>query len=157
MNRVILIGRLTKDPELRYSGNNVPFCPFTLAVDRFNRDEHNGPTADFIRVVVFNRQAENLNKYIKKGEQIAVEGRIQTRSYDNENGQRVYVTEVIASRIMFLSNRTSNNEAPSFREDNIKPSDMKSSNSYEEFGQGLDKFDNIDDFLTDDSSYDTPF
>lgn len=101
MNVVVLIGRLTRDPELRYipeTQNAV--CTFTLAVDRpMSRDRQ----ADFIRITVFGRQAENCAKFITKGRQVAVEGRIQTGSYQNKNGDTVYTTDVIANRVEFLS------------------------------------------------------
>ena len=101
MNVVVLIGRLTRDPELRYipeTQNAV--CTFTLAVDRpMSREKQ----ADFIRITVFGRQAENCAKFITKGRQVAVEGRIQTGSYQNRNGDTVYTTDVIANRVEFLS------------------------------------------------------
>ena len=99
MNVVVLIGRLTRDPELRYipeTQNAV--CTFTLAVDRpMSREKQ----ADFIRITVFGRQAENCAKFITKGRQVAVEGRIQTGSYQNKNGDTVYTTDVIANRGKF--------------------------------------------------------
>lgn len=96
MNQVILIGRLTKDPELRETSNGKPVASFTLAVDKF------GEGADFINCVVWNKQAENLAKYQKKGGQIGVSGRLQTRDYDDEKGNKRYVTEVIADSIEYL-------------------------------------------------------
>lgn len=102
MNSVILIGRLTRDPELRYTqGSNLAVATFTLAVDRQKKEGENG-SADFIRIVVYGKQAENCNKYLVKGRQAAVNGRIQTGSYTNKSGDRVYTTDVIASRIEFL-------------------------------------------------------
>jgi single-strand DNA-binding protein len=96
MNQVILIGRLTKDPELRETNNGKPVASFTLAVDKF------GEGADFINCVVWNKQAENLAKYQKKGGQIGVSGRLQTRDYDDEKGNKRYVTEVVADSIEYL-------------------------------------------------------
>lgn len=96
MNQVILIGRLTKDPELRETSNGKPVASFTLAVDKF------GEGADFINCVVWNKQAENLAKYQKKGGQIGVSGRLQTRDYDDEKGNKRYVTEVVADSIEYL-------------------------------------------------------
>ena len=96
MNQVILIGRLTKDPELRETSNGKPVASFTLAVDKF------GEGADFINCVVWNKQAENLAKYQKKGGQIGITGRLQTRDYDDEKGNKRYVTEVIADSIEYL-------------------------------------------------------
>ncbi|MEE3413722.1 MAG: single-stranded DNA-binding protein [Bacteroidales bacterium] len=99
MNQVILIGRLTKDPELRETSNGKPVASFTLAVDKF------GEGADFINCVVWNKQAENLAKYQKKGGQIGITGRLQTRDYDDEKGNKRFVTEVIADRIEYLGEK----------------------------------------------------
>ncbi len=102
LNRVILIGRLTKDPELRYTPQGIAVAQFTLAVDRgfsSNREERE---ADFIPIVVWRQQAETCANYLRKGRLAAVEGRIQVRNYDNNEGRRVYVTEVIADNVRFL-------------------------------------------------------
>lgn len=101
MNNVVLIGRLTKDPELAYGGQNsdIAVCRFTLAVDRPTQDK----AADFIRIVVFRKQAENAKQYLAKGRQCAVEGRIQTGSYKDREGKTVYTTDVVAHRVEFLT------------------------------------------------------
>ena len=115
MNKAILIGRLTRDPELRTtpSGRNV--CSFSVAVNRTYSNANGEREADFINCVVWDKQAENLAKYQKKGNQIAVEGRIQTRNYDDKDGKKVYVTEILASNISFLDAKgTSNGEVSSF-------------------------------------------
>lgn len=100
MNKIILIGRLVRDPELSYTQGGKAVCKFTLAVDR----PYNGESkeADFINTVVWNKAGENAAKYLAKGRQTAVEGRLQIRSYDGEDGKRRYVTEVIAERVVFL-------------------------------------------------------
>ncbi|CAI6064179.1 single-stranded DNA-binding protein [Cohnella sp. JJ-181] len=106
LNRVILIGRLTKDPELRYTPAGVAVAQFTLAVDRpFSRDSGGGERereADFIPVVTWRQLAETCANYLRKGRLAAVEGRIQVRNYENNEGRRVYVTEVIADNVRFL-------------------------------------------------------
>lgn len=102
MNRVILVGRLTKDPELRYTNTNIPVAQFTLAVNRRFTGTNGERQADFINCVVWRQQAENLGKFIKKGGLIGVEGQIQTRTYDEPNGQRRYITEVVCDSISFL-------------------------------------------------------
>ncbi|RUS48799.1 single-stranded DNA-binding protein [Cohnella sp. AR92] len=111
LNRVILIGRLTKDPELRYTPAGVAVAQFTLAVDRpFSRDNggEREREADFIPVVTWRQLAETCANYLRKGRLAAVEGRIQVRNYENNEGRRVYVTEVIADNVRFLeSNRES--------------------------------------------------
>lgn len=102
MNQTQLIGRLTKDPELKYSPSGVPVVRFTLAVNReMKRDE-----ADFINCIAFNKVAESLANYQKKGSRIGVVGRIQTGSYENQQGQRIFTTDVIANSIEFLDNRS---------------------------------------------------
>ena len=101
MNKVILIGRLTKDPDLRYTQSGAAVCSFTLAVDRpFTQGGEK--QADFINIVVWNKAAENCAKYLAKGRQAAVEGRLQIRSYDGNDGQKRWVTEVVADRVEFI-------------------------------------------------------
>ena len=102
MNNVVLIGRLTKDPQLRYtSGNNTAVASFTLAIDRPVKQGEQ-KQADFPRVIVFGRQAESCEKYLEKGLRVGVSGRIQTGSYQNRNGDTVYTTDVVANRVEFL-------------------------------------------------------
>ena len=105
MNKAILIGRLTKDPELRTTPTGRNVCQFSIAVSRNFTNANGEREADFINCVVWDKQAENLVKYQKKGNQIAVEGRIQTRNYDDKDGKKVYVTEILASNISFLDSK----------------------------------------------------
>lgn len=109
MNNVVLIGRLTRDPEIRYAQSEMAVCTFTLAVDRpYSRNRRDGDqTADFIRINTFGSQAENCHKYLAKGRKTAVQGRIQTGSYKNKNGDTVYTTDVVANRVEFLEYRDS--------------------------------------------------
>ena len=112
MNKAILIGRLTRDPELRYTSSNRAVCQFSIAIDRpFTNQSTGQREADFINIVAWVKTAENVGKYMTKGRLIAVEGRIQTRNYDNNEGKKVYVTEVVASNVQFLEskNATTNN------------------------------------------------
>ena len=110
MNSVILIGRLTRDPELSYTPNQTEMCKFTLAVDRPKiNGEDKG--ADFIRITVWGLQGDRCGKYLSKGRQVAVMGRIQTGSYKNRNGDTVYTTDVVADRVEFLGNAHSANFA----------------------------------------------
>lgn len=102
LNKVILIGRLTRDPEFRYTPTGVATCSFTLAVERNYSNSKGEREADFIPVVTWRNTAETCAKYLRKGLLTAVEGRIQVRSYDNNEGRRVYVTEVIADNVRFL-------------------------------------------------------
>ena len=102
MNSVVLIGRLTRDPELSYTPSQTAVCHFSIAVDRPRRNgEDQG--ADFIRITVWGRQAETCDRYLSKGRQVAVLGRIQTGSYKNREGATVYTTDVVADRVEFLS------------------------------------------------------
>ena len=107
MNRVILMGRLTRDPNITYSsgGDNMAIARFTLAVDRRDRQEGNQQTADFIGCVCFGRQAEFAEKYLRQGTKIAVTGRIQTGSYTNREGQKVYTTDVVLDDIEFAESK----------------------------------------------------
>ena len=108
MNKVILIGRLTKVPELRYTSSNRPVTQITVAVNRTFTNQNGEREADFINVVIWDKQAENVAKYLTKGRLVAVEGRIQTRNYDNNEGKKVYVTEVVALSVQFLESKGSN-------------------------------------------------
>ena len=104
INRVVLVGRLTKEPELRTTPSGAKVCQYTLAVNRTRKAEGQ-PEADFINCVSWNKTAELMNQYLSKGALIGIEGRIQTRSYDNSNGCKVYVTEVITDSVQFLESK----------------------------------------------------
>ncbi len=102
LNRVILVGRLTKDPELRYMPNGVAVASFVIAVNRTFTNQQGEREADFINVVVWRKAAESVANYLKKGSLAGVDGRIQTRSYEGQDGKRIYVTEVVAESVQFL-------------------------------------------------------
>ena len=102
MNKAILIGRLTRDPELRTTTSGISSTSFTVAVSRTYTNQNGEIETDFINCVAWRKQAENIAKYCKKGSQVAVEGRIQTRSYDAQDGTKRYVTEVLADNVTFL-------------------------------------------------------
>ncbi|HEM4129662.1 TPA: single-stranded DNA-binding protein [Streptococcus suis] len=106
INNVVLVGRMTRDAELRYTPSNQAVATFTLAVNRNFKNQNGEREADFINVVIWRQQAENLANWAKKGALIGITGRIQTRSYDNQQGQRVYVTEVLADSFQLLESRT---------------------------------------------------
>ena len=112
MNKVILIGRLTKDPELRTISTGNATTSFTIAVNRNFTNQNGEREADFINCVAWRKQAENIAKYCTKGSQVAVEGRIQTRNYDAQDGTKRYVTEVIADNVTFLSSRAGGSQLP---------------------------------------------
>lgn len=105
MNRVVLVGRLTKDPVLRKTANGVSVTSFTLACTRRFKQEGQ-PDADFINTVTWNKTADIVSQYTHKGSLVGVEGRIQTRSYDDQSGKRVYVTEVVADSVQFLESKS---------------------------------------------------
>jgi len=109
LNRVVLVGRLTKDPDLRYTPNGVAVANFTIAVNRPFNSQQGGKDADFINCVVWRRAAENLANFMKKGSQVGVDGRLQSRSFDNSEGKRVFVTEVVADSVQFLESKGGNN------------------------------------------------
>jgi single-strand DNA-binding protein len=103
MNSVELIGRLTRDPDVRYtSGSQTAVATFTIAIDRPQRQDSGEKQTDFPRITVFGRQAETCEKYLKKGRLVAIQGRLQTGSYQNKNGDTVYTTDVVANRVEFI-------------------------------------------------------
>lgn len=102
INRVVLVGRLTKDPELRYTANGIAVATFTLAVNRPFSNQQGEREADFINIVVWRKQAENVANFLNKGSLAGVDGRMQTRNYENNEGRRVYVTEVVGDSVQFL-------------------------------------------------------
>lgn len=121
INRAVLLGRLTRDPELRYTSGGIAVTTFTLAIDRRTTNQQGEREADFIPVVAWRQLGELCANYLKKGQQAAVEGRIQVRNYDNKEGRKVYVTEIVADNVQFLgggsgqaSNRNDYEAAPSF-------------------------------------------
>ena len=122
MNNVVLIGRLTKDPELKYSQAGKAYCRFTVAINReFNREE-----ADFINCLAFGKTAETIAEWLGKGRRIALQGRIQTGSYQNSNGDTVYTTEVVADRFEFIDSarsETSKNQSYSNNDDVLDDND----------------------------------
>ena len=157
MNKVFLIGRLVRDPELRYTGTNIPVATFSIAVNRNFTNANGEREADFINCVVWDKQAENLVKYQKKGNQIAVDGRIQTRNYEDKDGKRVYVTEILANNISFLDSKGTNTSSNDFnslpeppREDSVSSSSNMNNmetvsvdkDPFEAFGDSIEISDN---------------
>lgn len=112
LNRAVLVGRLTKDVDLRYTPQGKAVGNFTVAVNRpFKNQQTNEYDADFINCVAWGKQAENLANYMKKGNQIGVDGRLQSRTYENNQGQTVFVTEVVADSVQFLEPKKSNSSS----------------------------------------------
>lgn len=142
MNKAILIGRLTKDPELRTTTSGISSTSFTVAVSRTYTNQNGERETDFINCVAWRKQAENIAKYCKKGSQVAVEGRIQTRSYDAQDGTKRYVTEVLADNVTFLGAKsgsgdfssTTSNESMDFESNpDIMTTDV-SEDPFKDFG-----------------------
>ncbi len=134
MNNVCLIGRLTRDPELRTTANGTSTTAFSIAVDGY-RNQNGEVHTDFINIVVWNKQAENVCKFVKKGSQVGIQGRISTRSYDAQDGTKRYVTEVVASNVTFLGSKADNastNFESSSSFENAETADF-SENTYSDF------------------------
>lgn len=117
INKVVLIGRLTKDPELRTTQSGTSVCSFNLAVNR-KIQQQGQPDADFISCVAWGKSADNMTTYLHKGSLIGVEGRIQTRSYDNQYGNRVYITEVMTENIQFLEPKNAGKQNAGYQPNN---------------------------------------
>lgn len=133
MNKWIGIGRLTKDPELRYTDKNIAICSFTIAINRINEE------SDFIPIKVFNKLAENSFKYLKKGSQVGIVGSIKTSNYEKD-GKKIYKTEIIANSVEFLSNNTNSQEKEKQAKKDIQNS-VKSDISdevFEQFGESIE-------------------
>ena len=121
MNSVVLIGRLTRDPETRYtSGSQMAVCSFTIAIDRVTRQGEEKKT-DFPRITVFGKQAENCERFLKKGRLVGVQGRLQTGSYTNKDGVTVHTTDVVADRVEFLEWGNPSEETQSKPEPQTEP------------------------------------
>lgn len=122
MNIVILIGRLVKDPEVKTTQSQIAVCAFTIAVDRKFKAADGSKQADFINCVAWRQQAEFLGKYFQKGSRLGLTGNLQSRSYDDVNGKKVYVTEVIIDEIEFVESKREGGQS----NDNWKPSESQS-------------------------------
>jgi single-strand DNA-binding protein len=144
MNKVFLIGRLTKDPELRYTGSNIAVATFSLAVNRNFSNQNGEREADFINIVVWRKQAENVKNYLTQGSQVAIDGRIQTRSYDDQDGKKRYVTEVVADNVEFLGSKSSTKASNDMMDNpfqvenevDLKTSDVKD-DPFKDFGDEI--------------------
>ncbi len=128
MNKVILMGRLTRDPELRTTTSQIPVCTFTLAVDRRFKNAQGERQADFIPIVAWRKQAEFCSRYFRKGSRMAVVGSIQTRHWDDAEGNRQYRTEVIADEVYFTESKS--REAGAGPQDTGQPSDTQASSGF---------------------------
>jgi len=133
MNKFIGIGRLTKDPELRYTQSEKAVASFDIAINRAFKNKDGEKETDFFKVVIWNKQAENCKKYLTKGSQVAIEGELQNRSYENDKGEKRYITEIIASSIEFLTPK-SNEVKEEIVESEVKDEDEP----FKEFGDTVE-------------------
>lgn len=136
MNKVCLTGRITKNIELKYNQNNVAITSFTLAVTRKFKNQNGEYESDFINCIAYKSTAELLNKYVKKGDLLGIEGRIQTRNYEDKDGKRVYVTEVIVDSIDFLQSRKNESKQETTKTENTKQ--KLSDDVFSEFGSSIE-------------------
>ena len=150
MNRVTLVGRLTAKPELRYTGSNLPYARFTIAVNRTFRNNDGQTDADFINVIVWRKQAENVCNFLDKGRLVSVDGRLQTGSYTDKDGNRRYTTDVVADSVQFLESRGSRSEGsasevgPSPYDYQDSPSEVNvSDDPFADFGDSVSIDDNF--------------
>ncbi|MCJ0918677.1 single-stranded DNA-binding protein [Mammaliicoccus sciuri] len=156
INSVTLVGRLTKDPELRTTPSGVEVGNFTLAVNRTFTNQQGEREADFINCIVFRKQAVNVNQYLTKGKLAGVVGRLQTRSYDNKEGQKVFVTEVVCDNVQFLEPKDSQNGSNSYQNGTIyqKGNNYTQNNQNVQQGQYKTKYDQQNNPFNNDSDFD---
>lgn len=147
INRVVLVGRLTKEPELKYTQTGVAVCRFTLAVNRTFSNQSGEREADFINCVTWRKQAENTANFLKKGSLAGIEGRIQTSSFDGQDGKRVFMTEVVADSVQFLEPRNSSANTNSDDYGASSQGTQQSTQSYHQNQQDYTRTDN-DPFST---------
>ncbi|MFC6323700.1 single-stranded DNA-binding protein [Companilactobacillus baiquanensis] len=141
INRVVLVGRLTRDPELRYTANGAAVASFTVAVNRQFTNAQGEREADFINCVIWRKAAENFSNFTNKGSLVGIDGRLQTRNYENQQGQRVYVTEVVVENFSLLesrsdserransSNNSNPNQAPNYNQQNQSSNQSPTNNN----------------------------
>ncbi|EKB3549491.1 single-stranded DNA-binding protein [Listeria monocytogenes] len=146
MNRVVLVGRLTKDPDLRYTPAGVAVATFTLAVNRTFTNQNGEREADFIQCVVWRKPAENVANFLKKGSLAGVDGRVQTRNFEGNDGKRVFVTEIVAETVQFLEPKNNNAEGAT---SNNYQSEANYSNNNKTSSYRADKSQKSDSFASE--------
>ena len=144
INNIVLVGRMTKDAELRYTASQVAVATFTLAVNRRFKEQNGERETDFINCVIWRQSAENLANWAKKGTLIGITGRIQTRNYENQQGQRVYVTEVVAESFQVLESRATREGGSTGSFNDGFNNNTSSSNSYSAPAQQTPNFERDD-------------
>ncbi|MFI3307023.1 MAG: single-stranded DNA-binding protein [Mycoplasmatota bacterium] len=134
MNKVMLIGRITTKPELRYTSSNLPFTRFSVAINRTFSNQQGQRETDFINVVVWRKQAENVCNFLNKGSQVAIEGRLQSGSYDDKDGKKVYTLDVQADNVQFLESKSQSQT----RDSNPSPYDYQNNQGYQSNNVNVD-------------------
>ena len=156
INRTVLVGRLTRDPELRYTGSGAAVATFTVAVNRTFTNSQGEREADFINCVMWRKAAENFCNFTRKGSLVGIDGRIQTRSYENQQGTRVYVTEVVAENFSLLESKNSNQNNQNGQFEQNRPQNNGQNYQNKQNGQSSpsrnsnDPFNSIPDIKDDD-------
>lgn len=153
MNRVILIGRLTGKPELRYTGSNLPYARFSLAVNRAFNNAQGERQTDFINIVVWRKQAENVCNFLDKGSLVAIEGRIQTGSYDDKDGNKRYTTDVVADSVQFLESKAQSQNRVSSSMNEASPYDYQSTPVVNDINIENDPFADFGDSVSIDDNF----
>ena len=153
MNKVILIGRLTRDPEVRVLSTGTAVANFSLAINRNFRNKEGNIDADFINITVYGRQVDVVQKYTSKGSQIGVEGRIQTRTYDAQDGSRRSVVEVVCDSVQFLESRQARDRNTQPQIDTSNQSFYNNNDSSNDFGSDFDNISNAFDIMDDDIQF----
>lgn len=156
INSVTLVGRLTKNPEIRTTPSGIEVGNFTLAVNRTFTNQQGEREADFINCIVFRKQAVNVNQYLSKGKLAGVVGRLQTRSYDNKEGQKVFVTEVVCDNVQFLEPKDNQNGSNSYQNGTSyqKGNNYTQNNQNVQQGQNKTKYDQQNNPFNNGSDFD---
>ncbi|KTT79827.1 single-stranded DNA-binding protein [Mammaliicoccus sciuri] len=156
INRTVLVGRLVRDPEFRVTPSGVQVATFTLAVNRTFTNQQGEREADYINCVVFRKTAENVNQYLSKGKLAGVDGRLQSRSYENKEGQKVFVTEVICDNVQFLEPKDSQNGSNSYQNGTSyqKGNNYTQNNQNVQQGQNKAKYDQQNNPFNNGSNFD---
>lgn len=149
MNRVMLIGRLTAKPELRYTGSNIPYARFSVAINRTFSNSQGQRETDFINVIIWRKQAENVCNFLDKGSLVSVEGRIQTGSYDDKDGNRRYTTDVVADNVQFLESRSQSQN----RSNDVTPYDYQNDANTNNVSVDEDPFADFGDSVSIDENF----
>lgn len=152
MNRVMLVGRLTTKPELKYTGSNLPYSRFSVAVNRTFSNSQGQREADFINIVVWRKQAENVCNFLDKGSLASVEGRLQTSTYE-VNGEKRYRVEVVADSVQFLESKGTRNQVSSNGDSNVSPYDYQNNSGSNNISVADDPFADFGDSVTIDDDF----